>query len=426
MNLAKLSWKYIVDRPLNTVLNVILFGFGISIILVLLLVSFQVKDTLTKNAKGVNLVVAAKGSPLQIILCNIYHIDFPTGNISLEEAVKLSQNRLIKNSIPMALGDSYKDFRLVGTTRAYIDLYAGEVADGTQWQSAGEVVLGVNVSKQLDLSLGDEFYTEHGMQAGGLAHEEHPMKVVGVLERSGTVLDNLILTNVETIWAVHDTHEEEDHAEHDHDHAGHDHSHDLPEMREELGITFPADEFSEKEITSLIVQYAGPMAAVRLPRMINEKTNMQSASPAFETTRLFSLIGVGVELVNGFAYLIIFIAALSIFIALYNSIKQRAYDLAIMRAMGASKRFLFLHVIVESLIISVLGGIFGLLIAHLSVAAIDKFFIPLESQMHLSSLVFLQDEFIVIGISFVVGIIASVIPAISAYRTDLSNTLAKG
>lgn len=415
MNLAKLSWKYIADRPLNTFLNVLLFGFGISIILVLLLISDQMKDTLSKNSKGISLVAAAKGSPLQIILCNIFHIDFPTGNIPLKEAIELSKNRLVKNAIPMALGDSYKNHRIVGTTRAYIDLYEAKLSEGEMWDDNSEAIIGTNVARSLGIKLNDGFYTEHGLQSGGAAHEDHEIKVVGILERSGTVLDNLILTSVETVWEAHESHGEEG-----------EHHHTEDEMVTELGIKFAGHDLDEKEITSLIIQYAGPMAAVRLPRMINSQTNMQAASPAFETARLFSLIGVGVEVVNGFAYLIIFIATLSIFIALYNSLKQRAYDLAIMRAMGASRRFLFLHVIVESLIVSVLGGIFGLVIAHASIGAIDRFFIPEESQMHVSAFVFLNDELIVIGVSFVVGIIASIIPAISAYRTDLSKTLAKG
>ena len=415
MNLAKLSWKYIVDRPLNTFLNVLLFGFGISIILVLLLISDQMKDTLSKNSKGISLVAAAKGSPLQIILCNIFHVDFPTGNIPLKDAIELSKNRLIKNAIPLALGDSFKNYRLVGTTKAYVDLYDAKLETGELWAQQNEAVIGANVAQSLGIGVNDGFYTEHGMQAGGVAHEDHEIKIVGALKRSGTVLDNLILTSVETIWASHESHGEDEH-----------HHHSEDEMVTELGIKFAEHELDEKEITSLIIQYAGPMAAVRLPRMINSQTNMQSASPAFETARLFSLIGVGVEVVNGFAYLIIFIATLSIFIALYNSLKQRAYDLAIMRAMGASRRFLFLHVIVESLIVSVLGGVFGLVIAHASIEAIDRFFIPEQSQIHVSALVFLSDEFTVIGLSFVVGVIASVIPAISAYRTDLSKTLAKG
>ncbi|MEL7220550.1 MAG: ABC transporter permease, partial [Bacteroidota bacterium] len=336
MNLAKLSWKYTLDRPLNTFLNVLLFGFGVAIILVLLLVSTQMENALTKNAKGINLVVAAKGSPLQIILCNIYHIDFPTGNIALEEAIQLSKNRLIKKSIPLALGDSYRNYRIVGTTHDYANLYQVNAAEGKLWGRHEEVVLGANVAAATKMAVGDEFATEHGMQSGGIAHEEHAMTVVGILERSGSVVDNLILTSVESVWEAHGTHHD-----HDHDHAE-------EEMETALGLTYHPHELAEKEITSMILQYAGPMAAVRLPRMINDDTNMQAASPAFETARLFTLIGTGVEVVNGFAYLIIFIAGLSIFISLYNSLKQRTYDLAIMRAMGASSRFLFLHVIVES------------------------------------------------------------------------------
>ena len=414
MNLAKLSWKYIVDRPLNTFLNVLLFGFGIAIILVLLLVSRQMEDTLTKNAKGINLVVAAKGSPLQIILCNIYHIDFPTGNIALEEAIALSKNSLIKKSIPLALGDSYRDYRIVGTTHDYAALYQVKPSEGKLWGKHAEVVVGANVALATGMRLGDEFKTEHGMQSGGVAHEEHGMTVVGVLERSGTVVDNLILTSVESVWEAH-----EGHSDHGHVHAE-------DEMQTALGLTFHPHELADKQITSLILQYAGPMAAVRLPRMINEKTNMQAASPAFETARLFTLIGTGVEVVNGFAYLIIFIAGLSIFISLYNSLKQRTYDLAIMRAMGASSRFLFLHVIVESMIISLLGSAFGLVLAHVAVGVIDGYFIPVESQVRLSALLFLKSEFVILALSFAVGIFAALIPAISAYKTDISKTLARG
>ena len=447
MNLAKLSWKYIVDRPLNTFLNVLLFGFGIAIILVLLLVSRQMEDALTKNAKGINLVVAAKGSPLQIILCNIYHVDFPTGNIALEEAIELSKNSLIKRSIPLALGDSYRDYRIVGTTHAYADLYQVTPASGQLWGKHAEAVIGANVALTTGMKVGDEFATEHGMQSGGIAHDDHGMTVVGILERSGTVVDNLILTSVESVWEAHEEHDDheahEDHneAHDDHDHdkqhddhehkehhhdPHHDHEHSEDEMVTALGLTYHPHELKDKEITSLIVQYAGPMGAVRLPRMINEETNMQSASPAFETARLFTLIGTGVEVINGFAYLIIFIAGLSIFISLYNSLKQRTYDLAIMRAMGASSRFLFLHVIVESMIISFLGGVFGLILAHVAVGVIDDFFIPVESQVRLSALLFLKSEFIILALSFGVGIFAAVIPAISAYKTDISKTLARG
>ncbi len=413
MNLILLSWNYIKSKPLNTTLNILLLSLGLSIILVLMLISRQMQENITRNAKGVNLVVGAKGSPLQLILCNVYHIDFPTGNIPLKSAIGLSRNSLIKNSIPLALGDSYKGIRLVGTNTDYVSLYNGQIKEGTLWSSDLQVVLGSAAAKKLKLNIGDTFESQHGMSEGGMEHEDNPFQVVGILSPTGTVLDNLILTSIESIWMMH--HHEEDHHEHLQD-----------SMVTELGITFALDELEEKEITSLIIQYAGPMGAVQLPRLINKNTNMQAASPAFETARLFTLIGVGVEVVNGFAYLIMFIAALSIFIALYNSLKERKYDLAMMRSMGASRKLLLVHIILEGLIITLFGGLTGLLVSHVAVEIIGQVLLSGGSQTAISGFVFLSDELLVIAISFVVGIIAAIIPAINAYKTDISKVLAEG
>ncbi len=413
MNLLSLSWNYLRSKPLNTLLNVILMSLGLSIILVLMLASFQLKERITKNAKGVSLVVGAKGSPLQLILCNVYHIDFPTGNISLEEAIKLSNNSLIKKAIPLALGDSYRGFRLVGTNEDYLNLFEAQIANGDSLLSDLKVILGTNAAKSLGLKVGDTFLTEHGMQEGGMAHEEHSFMVSGILESNNSVIDNLIISNVESIWMMHE-HDEEDH------------HHDSDSLVSELGIKFHPHHLSEKEITSLIIQYAGPMGAVRLPRYINKETNMQAASPAFETARLFNLIGFGVEVVNGFAFLILGISALSIFIALYNSLKERKYDLAIMRSMGASRAFLLIHIIIEGLIITVLGGILSIILAHGALELIGQQLIASKSQATITGFLLLKDELIIIGISFVIGIVASILPAIGAYRSDISKILAEG
>src|SRR6185436_2529910 len=104
---------------------------------------------------------------------------------------------------------------------------------------------------------------------------------------------------------------------------------------------------SVREVTSVLLQYRSPMAAVQLPRLINSQSSLQAASPAFETARLFSILGVGVEVLMSFAYVLILISGLSIFIALYNSLKERRYDLAIMRSMGASRTKLFVIILLE-------------------------------------------------------------------------------
>src|SRR5688500_17590850 len=163
MNLLILIWNYLKAKPLNTALNVILLALGIAVITILLLFNNQLQDKITQNSKGIDLVVGAKGSPLQLILCNIFHIDFPTGNINLKEAEKISKSRLIKNAIPLALGDSYQAYRIIGTTQGYPELYKAELAEGEWWSKEMEVTLGANVAEVLKFTVGEKFESTHGL-----------------------------------------------------------------------------------------------------------------------------------------------------------------------------------------------------------------------------------------------------------------------
>lgn len=411
MNLLSLSWNYIKSKPLNTILNVLLMSLGIAIILVLLLLNSQLEENLGKNKRGVDLVVGAKGSPLQLILANVYHIDFPTGNIKLSEAKALTRNRLIKSAIPLALGDNYRSFRIVGTNHDYVKLYSGELTSGILWKNNLEVTIGANVAKRLGLKAGDEFFGAHGMSVSDLDHDEASYHVVGVLAESNSVLDNLILTNIESVWAVH-AHEEEDT-----DHTA------VPVLGSAYDTGFPEGD-EDAEITSLLVQFRSAMGAVQLPRMINANTNMQAASPAFETQRLFSLLGIGVNMIRSFAYIIIVIAGLSIFISLYNALKDRKYDLAIMRSLGASRVKLFVHVIIEGVIITLLGALFGFFMGHALVEILAGYYEKSE-EVGITGLVFVNQELIVLLLSVGVGMVSAILPAFNAYRTDISKVLAQ-
>lgn len=393
------------------VLNMLLMGLGIAIILVLILLSSQLEDNLAKNKKGVDLVVGAKGSPLQLILANVYHIDFPTGNIKLQEAKDLTRNRLIASAIPLALGDNYRGYRIVGTNHDYVKLFDAAVDEGELWKNNLDAVVGSNVAQSLGLKVGDTFFGAHGLSVADMEHEEMSYRIVGILEENNSVIDKLILTNIESVWAVHD-HDEEHHEEHSE-----------PQLGSAYETGFPEGD-EDAEITSMLIKFRSPMGAVTLPRMINADTNMQAASPAFETQRLFSLLGIGVDLLKAFAVIIIIIAGLSIFISLYNALKDRKYDLAIMRSLGASKTKLFFHVVLEGVIITVLGGLLGFLIGH----GLTEFLAGLyekSDEIGLTGLIFVKQELAVMLISVGIGIIASLIPAINAYKTDISEVLAK-
>ena len=430
MNLLTLSWKYLSFRPLATGLNVILLAFGLAIITVLLLVQHQFEQKMTRDAAGIDLVVGAKGSPLQLILSSVYHIDFPTGNIKMEEAQRISRSRLVKQVIPLAMGDNVQGLRILGTNHDYLDLYAVKFAAGKAWEKPFEVTLGAESAQILGLKLGDTFSGSHGISVGSHDHDQHAFRVTGILAPSGKVVDRLVLTSIESVWYTHD---EAGGAEPDTTAEGEEVS-----IAEEEGTLeevidphllpvaargFPISD-QEREVTTLLIRYRNPMAAIQLPRMINSGTSMQAASPAFEMSRLFELLGVGISLLKGLALALVVIAGLSIFIALYNSLKERKYDLAILRTLGASRAQLVALVFLEGISLTILGAIFGIAFGHGFLALIVEF----ASQEVVSLVdpwIFLPEEGLIFGYALAVGIIASLIPAWSAYQTSIAKQLTK-
>lgn len=416
MNIWLLVWSYLRARPLNTALNMMILGLGIAVVTILIILNYQLRENISANARGIDMVVGAKGSPMQLILCNIFHIDFPTGNIGLVEAERIARHRLVKQAIPMALGDSYRGFRIVGTTQEYPQLYDAVMAEGKWWEATMEVTLGASVADALDIKTGDHFASSHGLTQSGPAHDDQQFVVAGIAERTGTVLDNLILTSVESIWRVHESHD------------GEQDTIVAPLNRESrdaaaspLVPSLPAGD-SSKQITSLLIQYRSAMGAIQLPRWVNGQSSLQAASPAFETARLFSILGVGVKILRAFAYILIFVSALGILIALYNSLKERRYDLAIMRSMGASRFRIFVSVLLEGLVLTFFGACLGLLMAH-GVLYLSGVFLDEAGNIGVSALQFYPEEGIILAVSLLLGILCALLPALQAYRTDISRVL---
>jgi putative ABC transport system permease protein len=395
MKLLRLAWKNLVASPLSTLLSLILFALGVGLVSLILLLNHQLDDKFERNLAGIDMVVGAKGSPLQIILCSIFHIDFPTGNIPLKQANGLKRNPMIDRTIDMALGDSHKGFRIVGTTKEYVDLYEGKVAKGRLWGKTYEVTVGATVAKTLDLDIGSHFHSSHGFADDGFEHDhgDH-FEVVGILEGSGSVLDQLILTNVESVWAVHD------------------HGPDTIAIE-------------DREITSMLVFFKNRMANVKLPRMINENTDMQAASPAFEMARLYNMMGAGESMLRVLAYIIIGVSGLSIFISLFNSLRARKYELALMRVSGASKGWLFTLVILEGLLIAILGYLLGMAISHVGMEMLSGY-LSQEYRYDFTGWMFLRFEGIMFVAALFIGFLAAIIPAIIASSTDISSTLSEG
>jgi len=423
MNLYRLSVSYLKQRPMLVALNVLLLALGVATLIILLLFHHQVEENMKRDARPIDLVVGAKGSPLQLILSSVYHMDAPTGNISIRNARFVTRNSAVRQAIPLSMGDSYAGFPIIGTVYAYPALYGGRPQDGGRfWRDPYEVVIGADVARVTALRVGDEFASVHGLSAaGGHTHDDAPLRVVGVLRPTGTVVDRLMLTSLETVWMTH-AHDDAGHDDHGHDHH-HAHNHFKTERIDPSDRDVLAGYNPQLEITSLLVQYANPRAAVLFPRAVNGIDALQAAAPAMEIARLFNLLGIGAEVIRMFGFLLFFAALFSLFVTLYTALKDRLYDLAMLRTLGASPRILLAHVLVEGLVLTVLGVFVGIVSGHVGAEFLGQQ-IAQTQRVPLTGWVWLSSELWVIAGALGVGALASLLPAWKAYRTDPSRILA--
>lgn len=427
--ITKLAWKNTWFKPLNTTLSIILLTASVAIITVLILLQKQFEEKFSSNADGIDLVLGAQGSPLQLILSSVYQVDAPTGNIDYQEAKKWMMNPFVKTAIPLAFGDNYHGFKIVGTTTDYMEKYDAKVASGKPFEKNFEVVVGSEVAQKLNLKTGDKFFGSHGDAEEGEVHEEHAYHIVGVLSKTGKVIDNLILSNIQSVWAMHDSHEHEEGEAHDHEHSheahdhDHDHDHDHVEAHDHHHQEAVVSE-EGKEITAVLLKFRNKMGIVTWPRMIPQNTKMQAASPAIEINRLFALFGVGLQALQYLAYGIMLISGISIFIALYNTLKERKYEFALLRVNGATRFQLLSLVVIESLILCVLGYVFGSIVGRIALMFISGSS-EAEFKMSFNPFEFVwEKEGFLFLLTIFVGILAAVIPAVKAYRLNISKTLA--
>jgi putative ABC transport system permease protein len=442
MTALKLAWRNLTDRPLSMLLTLTLFALGVGLTSLLLLVNKQLTDKFEKNLAGVDVVVGAKGSPLQLILCNMYHVDVPTGNISLKSARPFLNPRhpLIKKSVPLSLGDSYKTYRVVGTLADFVDLYNGQIAEGKLWNAPMETTIGATVAAKTGLKIGDSFSSNHGLTTDGDEHDAAKFTVVGIFQPSGTVLDQLILTASESTWLVHEHHEEEisnskisnsksdtDHDDHDnHEHAALPTSNFKLQTNETDARTRLLTADSSKQITALLLQFkVRNVQTLNFQRNLNANTDMQAATPALEINRLFEMMGVGESALKALASVIVIVSGLSIFIALFNSLRERRYELALLRVMGSGRERLFLLIILEGLLLSFMGFVIGIVLSHGAMQLLGKYMTD-AYRYTFSGKIWLPEEWGLLIGALLIGFLAAVIPAFSAYKTDISRTLAKG
>ena len=400
MNVLGLSWRYLWSRPLATALNLLLLTLGLASVAFVLIAKDQIDRAFERDLQGIDAVVGAKGSPMQLILAGVFHLDVPPGNIALEDMKRLRSHPQVAQVIPLSLGDNLQGFRIVGTTHDYPAHYGATLAQGALWGQAMEAVLGAQVARATGLALGQSFVGAHGLGNGGAVHGEALYTVTGVLAPCGCVLDRLVLTATESVWKVHDD------------------MHATEDMDDEDRAAIEAD----REVTMALIRYNTPLAALAFPRFINDSTAMQAASPALEITRLLSMVGVGTRVLQGMGAVLLGVAGLSVFLALWSAVRERRADLAMLRMLGAPPLKVGALLLCESLWLALLACALGLLAAHGLTALMGAMWMA-EQSLAISGWQWVSTEAWVPVLAFVVAVVAALVPAVSAYRVDVTQLL---
>lgn len=402
MKLLAMSWRYLWARPLGSALNLLLLTLGLASVNFVLLAQDRIARAFERDLQGIDLVVGAKGSPLQLILAGVFHIDVPPGNVSLAEVQALARHPMVEQVIPISLGDNLAMFRIVGTTTDYVTHFGATLAQGALWSAPMQGVLGAQVAQATGLTVGQAFVGAHGLGGGGHLHTDSPYTVTGVLKPCACVLDRLVLTDTASVWEVHEG--------------------VTPQEFQELSAEDRAAIEAERQVTMALVRYRTPLAAASLPRLINTTTKMQAAAPAVEITRLLSMVGSGTRVLQAMGAVLLGVAGLSVFIALWSAVSERRADIAMLRMLGAPPRRVGTLLLCEALWLAVLACALGLLLAQ-GLAVLAGHMWMADQGLAVTSWQWPVTLWVVPLLALGVAGLAALVPAVSAYRVDVASLL---
>ena len=463
-NVALQSLRYRFGGVLLTVLAVALSVF---VLLGVEHVRQEAKSGFASTVSGVDLIVGARTGEINLLLLSIFRIGNATTNIEWETVEEIENLERVAWSVPITLGDSHKNFRVVGTTQDFFERYQyGRkqrlvFEKGSEFEALQDVVLGSRAATELDYRLGDSLVLSHGMADTSFTHhDELPFNVVGILERSGTPIDNALFVSLEAIDAIHDdenggSHEEhdeghkghEDHDEHeshdDHDeHDAHEHEegHKGHEDHDEHESHDDHDEHDAHEheeghkghddheghnhgpigtVTAMLVGLESPAFALQVQRAINEYQGeaLLAILPGVALAQLWALVG-GIEgTLRGISILVFISSIFGLNAMLLASMRERRREVFVLRSIGAPSSFVLALLLLESLLIVTIGIAAAVVALFGAIAAVNGFLAD-QIGVTLSMAIFSEASLIAIGLIYISSILLSLFPAMQAYRAS--------
>lgn len=456
MSLWKIAWRSLQQRALSSWLTGLSMALGVALVVCVLVLYGVLMHSFTQSAQGYHLIVGAKGGKLQLVLNTVFHLSQPIEVIPYSVYKDFTEGKYansVEVAVPYCLGDRYEEFRVVGTTPDLFDkLSYGTHANGDPIGYAfakGKnfrrkdyfgAVMGSVAAAKTGRKVGDKFAITHGLSdtEDAHVHDNEKFHIVGILAPTGTPNDRAVFVNIEGFYLIddhakeegaHDEHHDDghdshDHAAHDHDshghdahdhskhdHAGHAHHEPLPE--------------SQRELTAVLVKLKSEneFDSMEIHRSINKGQVAQAVFPILEVAKLFdAIVGPLRTILLVLAVLVVVVAGIGVMVSIYNSMSERDREIAIMRSLGASRGTVMTIIMFESLLLSLLGGLAGVLIGHAVIGALSPL-IVVKTGIAVHAFQFDPIEWVLIPGLIVLASIVGYLPALSAYRTDVAKAL---
>lgn len=409
MTLWHIAWNYLWNRKFTTAMTVLSVALGVALITAVLTLREETRKRFEEEGQAIDLVVG-KGNTLQMVLSAIYLLDAPTPPIPYSIYEQLKKEEDVTGAFPITLGDMAFRFRIVGCTRELMTFdwedpryHPYQLAEGRYFEKPFEAVIGAEVVRVTGMKIGDQFVGAHGV----VEHTGTPYTVVGILATSGTPNDRGVFTDLESTWLSHKHGNDGDGAESEGEGEA-EHAHE-----------------EEPIITAVLLKLYSPTQRFEFSRKVARTYNAIPVVPVEEIRKLYDqLLNVAKTILLAIGYLVVVISSISILIGLYLSIIQRKKDLAIMRALGASRGEIFGSVLIEAFWVTLLGIGAGWLLSAVVCAGLNIFLVR-QIGFAVPPMAWTPDIVTAYSAVMLMGMIAGILPAWQAYRSDVARDLAE-
>jgi putative ABC transport system permease protein len=437
--LLSLALRSLRNRLLTTVLTVGSIALSVALLVGVENVRSGMRESFANTIRGTDLIVGSRGGSTQLLLFSVFGLGSPSGNIAYATYEQFRDHPAVAWTIPYSLGDSHRGYRVIGTTDAFYEHFRFRAdrqvtfAAGQAAADASEVVLGSEVARRLGYTLGDSLALTHGIAAVGfLGHDDHPFRVVGVLDETFTPVDRALYVTLEGVEAIHEGWENgappmpgfgagpdpfadpppADGHGHSHDHGGRDHAPAVAGTTE-IG-----------QITSFFVGTRSRMDVLRLQREVNTWRDepLMAVIPGVALAEMWRSVGYaedGLKVVSAF---VVLVGLLGMLVSLYTSLNARRREMAILRSLGAGPARIVSLLVMESGLLALLGTAVGVALVYallwVAQAPVEQHFGLLLPIRPLGSTEYAYLA-AVVGAGFLMGFV----PAIKAYRDALADGL---